>query len=409
MNDTEQVSTPTPIGPATAGERIRVIDALRGLALFGILAANMRGFAIPASVYFNTLPLWPSGLDFQVQFAIETFVMGKFITLFAFLFGLGFAAQFDRAESRGTRFSSIYVRRLLILLFFGLLHQLLLWWGDILVAYALVGFALLLFRRTSIKRLIIWGTVFYWLPMLIMLAGVVASMSGVQMPMPPTPTRESIDAAIRIYREGTLAEIVRLRMEELSHSYKFLPFYGWRVLALFLFGAAAWRSRLLHDPAAIAPLVRRFLIPLLLIGVTGNLIPVSGFMLFGVDPMKPSLAGWWLQLVQSIGVPALSAFYASLVMLAYTTIDWRARLESFVAVGRMALTNYLMQSLICTTIFYSYGFAQFGKYGPAVLLIPTLLVYGMQILFSAWWLGRHRFGPMEWLWRTLTYGRLPAS
>src|SRR5579862_7662965 len=154
-------------GPITASERILYIDILRGMALFGILAANMRGFNAPESVYGNIKVLFHGRADLIAQAFIDIFIQGKFVTLFSFLFGLGFAVQLTRAEARGTKFMSFYPRRLAALALFGLIHGILIWWGDILLTYALAGSLLLLFQKRAQKTLLWWAGSIFSLPILV--------------------------------------------------------------------------------------------------------------------------------------------------------------------------------------------------------------------------------------------------
>src|ERR1700693_2319133 len=155
------------VGPITSAERILYIDILRGMALFGILAANMRGFNAPADVYGNIKVLFHGTADLIAQGFIDIFIQGKFVTLFSFLFGLGFAVQLTRAEARGARFMSFYPRRLAALAVFGLIHGILIWWGDILLTYALGGAMLLLFRNRSQKTVLWWAGSIFAAPMLV--------------------------------------------------------------------------------------------------------------------------------------------------------------------------------------------------------------------------------------------------
>jgi len=155
-----------PLSPTQAEERISLIDVLRGLALFGIIAANMRGFAGPLTSYFRPSLVWNARSDFWVQAFIDTFIQGKFITIFAFLFGVGFVLQFTRAEKRHGRFVRVYVRRLFALILIGALHQLLFWWGDILISYALGGLLLIPFRKRKNKTILIWALALMFVPLL---------------------------------------------------------------------------------------------------------------------------------------------------------------------------------------------------------------------------------------------------
>src|SRR5580698_6781571 len=169
---------PQTAGPVTAAERILYIDILRGMALFGILAANMRGFNAPADVYGNIAVLFHGSADRIAQAFIDIFIQGKFVTLFSFLFGLGFAVQLTRAEARGAKFMSFYPRRLAALALFGLIHGLLIWWGDILLTYALAGTMLLFFRNRSQKTVLWWAGSIFALPILVITGVYIAGIFG---------------------------------------------------------------------------------------------------------------------------------------------------------------------------------------------------------------------------------------
>lgn len=145
-----------------------------------------------------------------------------------------------------------------------------------------------------------------------------------------------------------------------------------------------------------------------LIGLLFNAIAVAINEMFHPDPITPSFHGLLVNAALTIGVPAGSLFYATTVALLWEKLDWRARLRPFAAVGRMALTNYLLQSIICTTIFYSWGLALYGRVNPLIGFVPTILIYGAQVALSVWWFRRFAMGPMEWLWRRLTYGKAPV-
>ncbi|MBI1788945.1 MAG: DUF418 domain-containing protein [Acidobacteria bacterium] len=400
---------PAPMAPVALGERIEVIDVLRGLALFGIIAANMRGFAAPATAYFNTKLLWDHGADRIVQAFIDCLIQGKFITLFAFLFGVGFAVQLSRAEARGARFRGFYSRRLLGLILIGLAHELFLWWGDILVPYALGGFLLMLFRKRSDKAILIWALVLYWLPMVAALGYVIAMQFGAPAPPSKPPDMSKLQQTIQVYQQGGILQIFWKRLEELRPQYGALPFFLPRVLGIFLFGFLAWRRGVFQHAAERLPLFRRTMAWGLALGLAGNLGVTLIDQLLKVNMTRPNPLALLVWCLQSLAIPALSLGYASAVILAYHSVSWRALVTPFGAVGRTALTNYLLQSLVCTTLFYSYGFRLYGKVGPAILLLPTLVIYAAQVPASAWWLARYRFGPMEWVWRSLTYGKLPSQ
>ena len=165
--------------PVSVGERIEVLDALRGAALFGIIAANMRGFSGPLAAYFDHTLMWTDPVNRVAQGFVDLFIQGKFITLFAFMFGIGFAIQMERADRSGVASRIFYVRRLAILLLFGALHFVFVWWGDILAPYALMGFLLMLFRTRSQKALLRWSAVLYAWPLLLATLMFVGHSAGV--------------------------------------------------------------------------------------------------------------------------------------------------------------------------------------------------------------------------------------
>lgn len=396
------------MGPVPTEQRIEVIDVLRGFALIGIITANMRAFFAPMPAYFNPTLLWKDSGDHIAQALIDTLVSGKFITLFAWLFGLGFAVQLSRANERGTGFAGVYSRRLAALLLFGAAHSFLIWWGDILLGYAVTGFALILFRKRAQRTVMIWAQAMYWLPMVFMLAIVIASALGAKIPAPPEPTAQSLQETIRVYSQGTWAEIFQKRAQEWAALNIGFLFFFPRILGLFLFGFWTWRSGILRDIGANLDRIRRWWRWGLALGLTGNVAFQVINEVWRPNPMAPDFIGAAGFLIGSAGVPALSLFYACSIVLLWQDERWRARLRAFGAVGRMALTNYLLQSVVCTLLFYSYGFGFYGKIGPLVGILPTVLVYAAQVRFSVAWLGSFPFGPMEWLWRTMTYGRLGA-
>ncbi len=403
------------VRPITGQERLPAIDTLRGLAIFGILLVNMSSFNAPLDAARLGTVLWPSLPDCAARWVIRTLAEGKFYTLFSFLFGLGMAIQMERVEARGGCFARLYLRRLAVLLLIGACHVVLLWYGDVLVIYALLGFPLLLFRRLAAKTILICCLLAYLIPILIMSASLAPeqwpSFDG-QTAAQAAPwdgwTAEDVAAAmepdIATYGRGSFAEIMVGRLEDYrSLLSSIVKYFVPQVFAMFLLGLWVGRRRILHDPAPHERLLRR----LVLWGLPFGLLCNAGFtalLHIGGEEwlIWPTFEGYVLQWV---GVPPLAFGYAAGVVLLIRSDAWRRRLAPLAAVGRMALSNYLLQTLICTTLFYSYGLGLFGKVGPALGLLMTVVIFALQIPLSVWWLHRFRFGPMEWLWRSLTYAR----
>lgn len=399
---------PAPLAPTSTSERILAIDILRGLALFGILAANIRGFAGPAVAYFQPHLFWPSFADRLGQAFIDTFIQGKFITIFAFLFGVGFTVQLTRAAARGSKFGWLYSKRLLVLLGFGLIHGLLIWFGDILLPYALIGFLLFFFRNRKDRTIAVWATILYLVPLLLMTAiSVVISLTEKPIPMPPPPTTASLQREAAIFADGTWGQIQAQRMKDVvSHNWGYLPFFGTQVLALFLLGVIAWRRGLLTPAPEQLPRYRQVMMWALPLGVLLNASAVAIRWIFDVPMMPPTPMLAVIMAIQTIGTPMLSLGYVTAVIVLCHSERWRKLLARFGAIGQTALSNYLLQSIIGTLLFYSYGLGLFGTMGPALLLIPTVVIYALQAMVAPWWVSRFQFGPAEWLWRSLTYGKL---
>lgn len=395
-----------PMTPVSLGERIEVLDVLRGAALFGIIAANMRGFNGPLAAYMNHTLMWTDPVSRAAQVFVDLFIQGKFITLFSFMFGIGFAIQMERADARGIESRVFYLRRLAVLLLFGILHVVLVWWGDILAPYALLGFVLLLFRKRSQRSLLRWSAGLYAYPAVLGAVMLALHSAGVPIPMPPPTTPEELQRVIGVYSSGTYAEIVAENIQELPFQAFGLVFFYPRVLGIFLFGLWVWREGIIRDLTSRTHLLRRCQKHGLWVGVVFNAAAVAVKEIFHPNPIAPSGWGMLAMVTANIGIPAGSLFYASTLALLWQNARWRARLRPFGAVGRTALSNYLLQSAVCTTLYYSWGGGLYGRVGPLLGLLPTVAIYSAQVGLSVWWLRRFTSGPMEWLWRRLTYGRL---
>ena len=395
------------VGPVSSSERILFIDVLRGMALFGILAANMRAFFAPLDCYDHIGVLFHGRADVVAQWFVDALIQGKFITIFSFLFGMGFAIQMTRAQARGARFLSFYPRRLLALALFGLIHGLLIWAGDILLTYAFSGAILLLFRNRQQKTLLWWAGGLVLLPIVVSSAFLRLYFSRFHRPwMDPTPPdMQKLHAVIQIYAHGTLRQIAAQNWVEWKRELP-LTFFAIYATALFLLGMWVWRAGIVQRLDEYRPILKRVCAWCIPIGLVINAYVATVMAI--VPPGTVSLWGWSAGVLWLPGSHILSAGYASGLALLFLHEDWKRMLIPFAAVGRTALTNYLLQSVICTLFFYSYTTGLFGRIGPAVGWIPTVVLYAAQVVFSNWWLERYRFGPMEWLWRGMTYGKFPA-
>ena len=394
-------------GPVNVSERILFIDVLRGMALFGILAANMRGFFAPLDIYGSISVLFHGPADRIAQGFIDAFIQVKFVTLFSFMFGLGFAIQMSRAEARGVRFMGFYPRRLLALALFGLIHGILIWGGDILLTYALSGALLLFFRKRQQKTLLWWAGSLMAVPIVVQSAflAIYVFLRHYSWMVPKPPDMKKIRAIIDVYAHGSARQIMVENWTEWKHLAPFTLF-GFYALALFLLGLWVWRKGIVQHLEEYQPVLKRICMWCLPIGIVLNLYVAIVFALVPLGQI--SYWAWSAGTIVLVSAHILSAGYASGLALIFLSGRWRPFLARFAAVGRMALTNYLTQSVICTLFFYHYTTGLYGRVGPALGIPITIVIFGAQVVFSNWWLTRYRFGPMEWLWRGLTYGKFPS-
>lgn len=402
-----------PLTPVQQTERIQIVDILRGFALFGILLVNMIIFAHPMQVVLfpvePTAPWYDRAAEWFIHFAGE----GKFYALFSLLFGLGLTLQMERIEGRGGRFVPLYARRLLVLLGIGIVHAFLIWVGDILIMYALLGFLLLLFRKAKPGTLLIWVIILILLPVLFNLGLTALVEWGRSVPEAAPQIQASfanttanfkaeMAQAYRVYATGNFATITRQRIADyFSMGLTAYLVMGFHVLAMFLLGVYFGKQGIFRNLEAHRLLFKRLLIWGLIIGVSGNALYASLILILSrielTWPLFLATAG------QSIGAPLLMLAYVSIFCLLAFSSTSGERLKVLAPVGQMALTNYLTQSIVCTLIFYGYGLRLFGKIGAAAGIGLTLLIYLLQIPFSQWWMQRFYYGPAEWLWRSLTY------
>lgn len=394
-------------GPTPAAERIEVLDVLRGLALYGVLLANtVVWFSGRAFMLRGPQSPQPGAVDRVFMFLFNILVDGKAMTLLTFLFGLGFSLQLQRAETAGRSVVTTHLRRLAALTLIGVCHVLLLWWGDILWGYAIAGVGLLLFRRMKGRKVLIWALALSVLPQFVATIPVVAKALK---PITPAP------ADFDVFRAQVLASITGhdrrvLTVMQVKQAFYhvgsfWLPYFP-SLVGRFLFGYWAGTSRLFERTAERLPFFRKLAAWGIGLGILGSAtIPVCRLLFLGKGPPPDSLR-LIVTIPSELGVMLLTYGYAAAVVVLLHRPVARRLLRLIAPVGQMALTTYLMQSLICTFLFYGWGLGLIPRVQAARVLPLTLGVFTLQILFAHTWMSRFRFGPMEWLWRSLTYGRL---
>lgn len=405
---TTQATPGNALRPLLASERAEWLDALRGFALLGILLINLTAFSGYAFIDPADKAVLPwSGADGVLEYLTHALIEAKFYSLFSFLFGLGFALQLQRAEQRDGDFRSVFRRRMAWLLAFGLVHAVFVWFGDILNFYALMGFALLWFRKVS-TRMLLGAAIFCLTAPIWLYAGylLIAQLSHAA----PTAAPEGgarFAAIIDAYAHGGYGDVVQSNATIYVFAWvrRIYRFQLLRIFGMFLLGAWAGRIGLPMARDALRPMLRRWL----LIGVTVGLPMNLAFaVLGGNDALLPASAKGLLSITMgSLGIPLLSLAYFAAFALYWRKLRGSGNL--FVASGRMALSHYLSQSLVCVMLFYGIGFGLFQRVSYGVGLLMVLAVFlGLALLCRAW-LKVSPQGPMEMLWRRLSYGRRPAD
>jgi uncharacterized protein len=390
--------------PVAGNDRIEVIDILRGVALLGILLMNMEALSGPLDLSFTGIDTHWQGLDRVADALVYVLVQGKFFTLFSLLFGAGFALMAQRAEAARRDFAPFYLRRSAGLLLIGLCHAILVWSGDILVLYALMSLPLLAFREAPQRWLPALGVMTYLFAAALMLSmGVLISTmvpDGSAHADAVAAGQQTVELQRQAYGHGSWTDAVLQRLRDLQVNLGGLLVVGPEVLGMFLLGSWFARSGALAAPERFAVLYQRLRWVALPVGLV--LMVVSACWVPYVAPGTFSPA--------SGAAYALSSVASLLMCLGYLAwiVQWRERLTALAPMGRMALTQYILQSLVGTWVFYGYGLGAFEGM-PRVWQIPfACVLFSLQVVFAHVWLRRFRFGPLEWVWRAMTYGRWPA-
>jgi uncharacterized protein len=397
--------------PVAANEREGFLDILRGVALLGIYIANLQHFS------FYDGPKETGGFfysfDGTVEYLQTVLIEGKFYSIFSLLFGWGLALQMQRLKDRGVEPVLFIKRRLWAMLLLGSLHMLLLWTGDIVAFYALIGFVLLLFRNKSDKALLWWSVGLLLSPILLYFlkmnflwlnapAGILrnagmwidTNLSGIN----PNEPWDGVKGT------STWADIWKQNIGGIPFRYAYLFFVSRvsKVLGMFLLGYMIGRNYRYKAILSNRKLLIRLLIGGFLIGIPANML-MAHFASFRGDYFNLKMNGWYQTIFYAVGVAPLAIAYCCTLALAIRSSFFNKFLRVLKPLGKMAFTNYLMQSFIAIIVFYGAGFAKGGQFGPTAWTIFGITAFTFQLFFSTIWLQYFRFGPVEWLWRSMTY------
>lgn len=398
-------------------ERIIAIDVLRGFAILGILIMNIVSFSMPSASYFNPLAYTTSPFD-QIIFDVSHVLADqKFMAVFSMLFGASTLLFIESAIKKGKNSTSLFYRRNFWLLIIGLLHSVFIWYGDILLVYALCSFVLFFFRKLSTRTLLIAGTLIYLIPALFnafAYFNIVDSLTPVEQASIIEnwqPNSATIQKEINAYQgnyaaqfnhrlgpDGTHAKGQPNNGEDLSGLSTLLDFFG-RSFGMMLIGMALFKTSVFNNQRS-----RSFYAKLVGYGFSiGIALAVLGVALFHHFNWEWRYGVFLGRIPNHIATPFIALGYIGLIMLWTRSTFLKGLQERLKDVGKTALTSYLMESIIGTFVFYGVGLGLFGTLHRGWQLGIVVLIWGILMLFAPMWLKRFQYGPVEWMWRSLTY------
>jgi uncharacterized protein len=383
---------------------------IRGFALLGIFVMNIPGFSTSYFAGADGNHAFDGTLDRIAYAARDMFVSGKFNSMFSMLFAIGFTIQFGRMQVRGEQAAlQLYLRRLVVLFALGLIHVAVFWTGDVLHIYAVLGFVLLALRNTPDKTIVamIVGCLLY-APLSSTLGLMGATPEGLQAAIVESQTWEASNNAA--YGHGSFLAAAIEHAREFKYFYDnagslsfMLTFYV-QMFTTMLIGLLIGRHRVLERLEEFAPRLPALQRRSFWVGAGTAAIFGAGSEL--LSPLDASPLSVLVSAAYVVCRLALTTFYVVTIIRLFRQPTWRQRMSPIADAGRMPLTNYLMQTAFGTWFFYGWGLGYWGKLGPALeLLVAPIVFFAIQVPLSTWWLRHHRYGPFEYLWRVLTYGR----
>ena len=401
--------------PVTGQERIVSLDVLRGFAVLGILVMNIQSFAMVSTAYSNPYSCGAmpgeggfTGISYAIWYASHLLADLKFMALFSMLFGAGIIVMTTRREQRGLKTTGFHYRRISWLLIIGLVHAYCIWFGDILVVYAMTASVVFWAKGLRPGWLITLGL------FMLFVAFALSVGSGLSMPYWPdeqivefnskwAPTAEAAAEELALCRGNWMEQMThRAPLAFMFHTFLFGFFFFWRAGGLMLLGMALFKMRIFDASRS-----RKFYRLMMLAGL-GIGLPIVAYGVYQNNQHSWNMNysfffgpqfNYWGSLLVALG-------YVGAIMLLCKSDKMSGLKRRLARVGQMAMTNYLSHSLICTLIFYGHGLGRIGTFSRLQQISLVAAIFIFQLFFSDAWLSRFRFGPMEWLWRSLTYWRL---
>jgi len=398
----------TSLLPTDSSKRILSLDILRGVAVLGILIMNIQSFSMPSAAYINPTAYGDlTGINKWIWILSHLLASEKFMAIFSMLFGAGVVLFSEKAEFKGNNSAALHYRRMGCLFLFGIIHAYFLWYGDILVNYSLCGMLMFLFRKKRPLNLVWIGLGFFMVPLLL------DNLFAYSMPYWPEESYESTlnswnpDAAALAHdlegtRGGWLDRMrIRVPASIFMQTGYFMMGSFWRVMSMMLLGMALFKWKVLSAQGS-----NSFYIRMITVGL------VTGLALSGLGVILNFRDGWTMEFSMFIGSQfnyvgsvGIALGYVGIVMLFCKTNQFQRMKSLLASVGRMAFTNYILQTLICVLIFNGGGLALYGKVERSIQVLIMLGIWMVLLVLSSFWLKRFRYGPLEALWRSLTYGQ----
>jgi len=398
------------LDPVEPKKRILSLDILRGVAVLGIVVMNIQSFAMPSVAYSNpTAYEGLSGYDLYVYLGSYIFADQKFMSIFSMLFGASLVMLSQKARKEHLRSTDLQNRRLIFLAFFGLVHAYLIWYGDVLFMYAICGFAMFIFRRKksvvqirvgiallvvgSLISLLLGYTVPFWEP-----GEYEATKTQIW-----TPNAEDIAREIEYYRGAWEKQILFRAPQAFGLQTTVFVFENfWRITGLMLIGMALYKRNVFKAKQSTKYYIKMTFYGL---GIGLPLVLAGAFFNFNYD-WDFRLSFFFISQLNYWGSILMALGYIGIIMLICKGANKSVLLQRFGDVGRMALSSYLIQSIILGFVFYGHGLGLFGDIERSVQGIMILGMWVVNIVFAWLWLSNYKYGPFEWAWRSLTYGKL---
>jgi len=390
-------------------DRIVSIDVLRGVAVLGILIMNIQSFSMIQAAYINPTAYGDlTGINKWVWILSHLLANEKFMSIFSILFGAGVVIFTTRALEKGRRAGPLHYRRNFWLLIFGMIHAYLIWYGDILVAYSLCAFLVFVFRKLKPTKLVIFSAAFFIIPVIIYLffgstIQYWPQESYDQNIQTWLPSVENIKNELAAMQGNWIEQMeVRVGSALFMQTMLFLIFTFWRVVSMMLLGMALYKCGVLSARHS-----NKFYIRMVFIGL------ILGYAIVGFGINENFLANWWMDYsmfignqFNYIGSVGVALGYIGIVMLICKSVKFKGFKNLFSSVGKMAFTNYILMSIICTFIFYGHGLGLFGQVERSFQILFVIGIWVLLLIISPLWLKYYNYGPLEWLWRVLTYWRV---